>query len=282
MTQPRTVDAERPQRQAAGGRPILRVENLSKTFAGSGILRRNPAPALKNISFTIAEGDIFGLVGESGAGKTTLARTILFLEPPSAGEIFFKDIRLSSLTAKEMRKMRSRMQIIFQDPHSALDPRLTIRQSMEEGLKNFGVPRDERRERVKTLLEQVEIPWSQEDWYPHEFSGGQKQRIVLARALSMKPEFLVLDEPVSSLDVSIQAGIINLLLDLKKEYNLTYLFISHDLDLIGYLATTIGVLKEGRLVETGPAGQMLSDPRCPYTKELMENPLSFLNLSGNL
>jgi ABC-type oligopeptide transport system ATPase subunit len=260
--------------------PILRVENLSKTFAGAGILRRNPASALRDVSFSIAEGDIFGLVGESGAGKTTLARTILFLEAPSAGKVFFKDICLSSLSGKKMRKMRSRMQIIFQDSHSALDPRLTIRQSMEEGLKNLGVPRDRRRAEVKALLEQVEIPWSQENWYPHEFSGGQKQRVALARALSMKPEFLVLDEPVSNLDVSIQAGIINLLLDLKKEYNLTYLFISHDLDLIGYLSTTIGVLKEGKLVESGPAEQILSNPRHPYTRELMENPLSFLSLSG--
>jgi ABC-type dipeptide/oligopeptide/nickel transport system ATPase subunit len=169
------------------------------------------------------------------------------------------------------------MQIIFQDPNSALNPRLTIGQSMEEGLRNQGIARGERKVRVKALLDQVGIPWSQESWYPHEFSGGQKQRIVIARALVLRPDFLILDEPVSSLDVSIQAGIINLLLDLKEEYRLTYLFISHDLDLIAYLSTKIGVLKNGELVETGPAEQILSCPQHPYTRELAENPLSFMD-----
>jgi ABC-type oligopeptide transport system ATPase subunit len=255
--------------------PLLAAESLSKTFPGAGILRRSPVPALKNVSFTIEEGDIFGLVGESGSGKTTLARTILFLEPPSSGQVYFRGIRLSSLSLRKMRKMRARMQIVFQDPNSALNPRLTIRQSMEEGLRNLGIPREERAARVKTLLDQVGIPWSQQNWYPHEFSGGQKQRIVIARALVLRPDFLILDEPVSSLDVSIQAGIINLLLDLKEEYRLTYLFISHDLNLIGYLSTKIGVLKSGELLEAGPAEQILSCPRHPYTRELLENPLSF-------
>jgi ABC-type oligopeptide transport system ATPase subunit len=257
--------------------PILEVRNLSKTFPGAGILRRSPAPALKDVSFSIEEGGVFGLVGESGSGKTTLARTILYLEAPSSGEVFFRGIRLSSLSSGKLRRLRPRMQIIFQDPHSALDPKLTIGQSMEEGMKNLGFPPKKRRAEAKALLGLVGIPWSQEDWYPHEFSGGQKQRIVIARALSMKPEFLILDEPVSNLDVSIQAGIINLLLDLKREYNLTYMFISHDLDLIGYLATTIGVLKEGRLVESGLAEDILSNPKHPYTRELMENPLSFMD-----
>jgi len=172
--------------------------------------------------------------------------------------------------------MRSRMQIIFQDPHGSLNPRLTVRESLEEGLLNLGVSRKKRLERIRKLLDEVGIPFAQAEWYPHEFSGGQKQRIVIARALSVRPKFLVLDEPVSNLDVSIQAGIINLLMDLKREFNFTYIFISHDLDLIGYLSTRIGVLKAGKLVETGPTEEILSHPRHPYTKELVENPLSFL------
>jgi ABC-type oligopeptide transport system ATPase subunit len=262
-------------------RPILELKNISKTFTGSGLLRRTPVAALKNVTLSIEEGDIFGLVGESGSGKTTLARTILFLETPTSGKVYFKGICLNNLSSRKWRKMRSRMQIIFQDPHGALNPRLTIGQSMEEGLKNLGMPRNKRREEVKNLLDQVGIPDSQKNWYPHEFSGGQKQRIIIARALSMKPVFLILDEPVSNLDVSIQAGIINLLLDLKQEYNLTYMFISHDLDLIGYLSTKIGVLKDGELIETGRADQILSHPEHPYTRELVENPLSFMDTENH-
>jgi len=168
------------------------------------------------------------------------------------------------------------MQIIFQDPHGSLNPRMSIRESLEEGLLNLGVSRKKRMERVRKILDDVGIPFAQAEWYPHEFSGGQKQRIVIARALSMRPKFLVLDEPVSNLDVSIQAGIINLLLDLKKEFNFTYVFISHNLDLIGYLSTRVGVLKAGRLVETGPTEEVLTNPRHPYTRELVENPLSFI------
>ena len=257
---------------------VLRVENLSKTFYGSGVLHHHPVKALENVSFEVEEGDIFGLVGESGSGKTTLARTILFLEPPTTGKVYFDDTCLNDLSAGKWRKMRSRMQIIFQDPHGSLNPRLTIRQSVEEGLVNLGVSRKRRSVKIKKLFDQVEIPYAQADWYPHEFSGGQKQRIVIARALSMKPKFLILDEPVSNLDVSIQAGIINLLLDLKRDFNLTYIFISHDLDLIGYLSTKIGVLKAGRLIETGPTEQLLSCPGHPYTKELVENPLSFMKM----
>ncbi|MDR2588626.1 MAG: ATP-binding cassette domain-containing protein [Spirochaetales bacterium] len=256
---------------------ILRVENLCKTFSGAGLFRRRPVAALKNLSFEIEEGEIFGLVGESGSGKTTLARTILFLEEPSSGFVYFQGARLNGLSRSALRGMRPRMQIIFQDPHSALNPRRTILESMEEGLKNLGVRREKRREGVRDLLDHVGIPWSQKDWYPHEFSGGQKQRIIIARALSMKPAFLILDEPVSNLDVSIQAGIINLLLDLKREYNLTYMFISHDLDLIGYLSTRIGVLKDGELIESGEAEEIFSRPQHPYTRELVENPLSFMN-----
>jgi peptide/nickel transport system ATP-binding protein len=152
---------------------ILRAENLSKTFSGAGLLRRSPVPALKNINLEIVQGDIFGLVGESGSGKTTLARTILFLETPGSGHVYFKGVDLSSLSARALRKTRGRMQIIFQDPHGALDPRLTIRQSMEEGLKNFGVPKEERAGKVKKLLVMVGIPWSQEAWYPTSFPADK-------------------------------------------------------------------------------------------------------------
>lgn len=255
---------------------FLRVEHLSKTFYGSEVLHSRPVQALSDVSFTVEEGEIFGLVGESGSGKTTLARTILFLEPLTSGRVFYKGVCLNHLSSRRRRKMRSRMQIIFQDPHGSLNPRMTIRNSMEEGLINLGIRRAERNSEIRRLLDQVGIPFAQADWYPHEFSGGQKQRIVIARALSVKPEFLILDEPVSNLDVSIQAGIINLLLDLKREFNLTYIFISHDLDLIGYLSSKIGVLKNGKLLEVGEAEEIFSHPKHPYTRELVENPLSFL------
>ncbi|MDR1933233.1 MAG: ATP-binding cassette domain-containing protein [Spirochaetales bacterium] len=257
--------------------PILLVQNLSKTFAGAGIPRRGRFPVLKDVSFSIEEGGVFGLVGDSG--KTTLARTILYLDPPDSGEVFFRGIRLSSLSAGKLRKLRPRMQVIFQDPHRALDPRLTIRQSMEEGMKNLGLPKKKRGAEVKTLLDRVGIPWSQADLYPREFSAGQKQLVAIARALSMRPELLILDEPAANLDVSVQAGVINLLLDLKGEYNLSYMFISRDLDLTGYLAATLGVLKDGRLVESGPAEDLLANPQHPYTRELVENSLTFMDLN---
>jgi ABC-type oligopeptide transport system ATPase subunit len=256
-------------------KPFLRVEHLTKIFPGSGIIKRYPVKALDDINFSVEEGDIFGLVGESGSGKTTLARCILFLEPPTHGKIYYGNLCLNQVPWYRWKKLRSRMQIIFQDPNSALNPRLTIRKSLEEGLINLGYNRKQRTETIRKLLDQVGIPFSQVDYYPHEFSGGQKQRIIIARALSMNPKFLVLDEPVSNLDVSIQAGIINLLMDLKKEFNLTYIFISHDLDLIAYLSTKIGVLKGGQLVETGLTEEVLTRPLHPYTQYLLENPLSF-------
>ncbi len=255
---------------------LLRVEGLTKVFFGSGLIRSHPVTALDGVSFEVEEGEIFGLVGESGSGKTTLARTILFLETPTSGRIHYRDVCLNDLSSHRWRKMRSRMQIIFQDPNGSLNPRLTIRESLEEGLINLRMPRKRRNEEIKKLLDQAGIASAHMDWYPHEFSGGQKQRIVIARALSMKPRFLILDEPVSNLDVSIQAGIINLLLDLKKEFNLTYIFISHDLDLIGYLSTRIGVLRKGKLLEVGATEDVLNDPKHPYTRDLVNNPLSFL------
>ncbi len=243
---------------------ILRVEKLVKRFHGRGLIGGG-FTAVKNVSFSISAGSIFGLVGESGSGKTTLARSILYLDPPTAGHVTVDGVALESLSARRLARFRRNMQIVFQDPNSALNPRLTVATSLSEGLANRGIPKRERREKLESFVDQVGIPYSHLDRFPHEFSGGQKQRLVIARALSMEPNFLVLDEPVSNLDVSIQAQIINLLLDLKKAFSLSYLFISHDLNLVSYIADTIGVMHGGRIVEIGPAASILEAPLHVYT-----------------
>ena len=214
---------------------------------------------------------IFGLVGESGCGKTSLGRSILYLDPPTAGEVWIDGILLGEMSAKALRSFRKRMQIIFQDPNSALNPKMRIQDSLAEGLINRKVPAAERIRRIAHLLDLVGIPRAHRSRFPHEFSGGQKQRIVIARALTMEPDFLVLDEPVSNLDVSIQAQIINLLLDLKKKLSLTYLFISHDLNLVAYLSDQIGVMYQGRLMETGSSENIMNHPCHPYTLKLFSS-----------
>jgi oligopeptide/dipeptide ABC transporter ATP-binding protein len=195
----------------------------------------------------------------------------LYLDPPSSGEVRFDGTLLGELGSRELRRFRRRMQIVFQDPNSALNPKMNIRHSLEEGLINLGTGKQARRRRVSELLELVGISPSQIQRYPHEFSGGQKQRIVVARALSMNPEFLVLDEPVSNLDVSIQAQIVNLLLDLKTEFSLTYLFISHDLHLVAYLSDRIAVMYQGRIVEQAPTDELIDRPFHPYTVKLFSS-----------
>jgi oligopeptide transport system ATP-binding protein len=231
---------------------LIDIRDMSKRHYKRGLLSRAQGGvlAVDRVSFSIEKGSVFGLVGESGCGKTTLARALLYLDPPTSGEVLFDGTRLSGLSRRELREKRRRMQIVFQDPNSALDPKMRMRDSMEEGLRNLHVPKLERERRVRELLELVGIPSEHASRYPHEFSGGQKQRIVVARALTMDPEFLVLDEPVSNLDVSIQAQIVNLLLDLKQELSLTYLFISHDLHLV---ATT---------------SEIMARPAHPYTLKL--------------
>jgi oligopeptide/dipeptide ABC transporter ATP-binding protein len=252
---------------------FVELKSLSKQFHGPGLLgqHRGGTLAVDRVSFGIEKDSVFGLVGESGCGKTTLARALLYLDAPSSGEIWFDGTLLGVLGARELRRFRRRMQIVFQDPNSALNPKMNILHSLEEGLINLGAVKEARRRTIAELLELVGISPSHVQRYPHEFSGGQKQRIVIARALSMNPDFLVLDEPVSNLDVSIQAQIINLLLDLKGELSLTYLFISHDLHLVAYLSDTIAVMYQGRVVELAPTDELIQHSVHPYTVKLFSS-----------
>ncbi len=225
--------------------------------------------AVDAVSFSIEKGSSFGLVGESGSGKTTLAKAIMYLDPPSSGSVRYRGIELASLSARALRAERKRMQIVFQDPHSSLDPRMRVQDSLAEGLVNLGVPRAERERRVARLLDLVGMSASNAARYPHEFSTGQRQRLVIARALTMEPDFLILDEPVSNLDVSIQAQVINLLNDIKREFGLTYLFISHDINLVAYMCDNIAVMYKGKIVEQAPTLRLLSSPQNEYTAVLL-------------
>lgn len=254
-------------------RRFVEIKDLEKTFYGHGIIK-NPNSAVRavdRVSIGIEENSVFGLVGESGCGKTTLVRSLLYLDPPTAGEVWIDNTLLGDLSRAELRVFRKRMQIVFQDPNSALNPKMKIQNSLEEGLVNLGFDKTHRRSQVAKMLDLVGISPSHSSRYPHEFSGGQKQRIVIARALCMEPDFLILDEPVSNLDVSIQAQIINLLQDLKEVLGLTYLFISHDLNLVSYLSDRIGVMYQGRLVETGFTEEIMTCPMHPYTMRLFSS-----------
>jgi len=252
---------------------IIELKNIIKVFKSHKLIsiKKDDFVAVNNVSLDIQKNTIFGLVGESGCGKTTLARSVMLLDPPSSGEILYNGKNIADISRKELQTYRSKMQIVFQDPNSALNPKMSIYNCMKEGLLNRRYPKDQIDNKIKNLLDLVGISYSHISRYPHEFSGGQKQRIVIARALSMEPEFLVLDEPVSNLDVSIQAQIINLLLDLKDEFSLTYLFISHDLNLVSYLSDEVAVMYKGQIVEAAKTEKIMKDPLHPYTLKLFSS-----------
>jgi oligopeptide/dipeptide ABC transporter ATP-binding protein len=257
----------------SGGTALIEVSNLVKHFpVRTGLLQRtsNWVRAVDGVSFKIHPGETLGLVGESGSGKSTVGLTLLRLLQPTDGSIRFQETDLSRLEGRQLREIRRRMQIIFQDPYSSLNPRMPIGRSIAEGLRvHTHLRQDERRERVIELLRRVGLGASHFHRYPHEFSGGQRQRIGIARALAVEPEFIVADEPVSALDVSIQAQILNLLKDLQSELNLTFLFIAHDMSVVEYISDRVAVMYLGRIVELAATAVIFNNPFHPYTRALL-------------
>jgi ABC-type oligopeptide transport system ATPase subunit len=252
--------------------PLIEVAHLVKHFTrGGGLLRAGTrVAAVDDVSFTIEEGETFGLVGESGSGKTTTGRCMLRLIEPTSGAVRFRGENVLEFSRGRMRAARREMQIVFQDPYSSLNPRMRARQIVEEPLiihKLGG--RRERRERVAELFQLVGLDPAHLERYPHQFSGGQRQRIGLARALALNPSFVILDEPVSALDVSVQAQVVNLLMDLQSRLKLTYLFIAHDLRLVEHICSRVAVMYLGRIVEMAPAPALFAAPQHPYTRALL-------------
>ncbi len=252
---------------------LVEIKNLKKHFpVGGGVFGGGHAvvKAVDDVSFTIRRGETFGLVGESGCGKTTTGRCILRLIEPTSGEVYIDGRDMLSLGTGELRELRRDMQIIFQDPYSSLNPRMKVSAIVSEPLTIHRIgTRRERRDRAAELLERVGLVAEHLDRYPHEFSGGQRQRLGIARALALNPKFIVCDEPVSALDVSVQAQVVNLLQDLQEQLGLTYLFISHGLSVVEHISTRVGIMYKGRLVEVAPSQEIFHNPLHPYTKALL-------------
>ncbi|MDO8700623.1 MAG: dipeptide ABC transporter ATP-binding protein [Deltaproteobacteria bacterium] len=252
---------------------LLEIRDLKKHFpVGEGLFSRNKGvlKAVDGVNLTVEEGETLGLVGESGCGKSTLGRTILRLIEPTGGEVIFQGKNLLALSQRELRDMRRQMQIIFQDPYASLNPRMRVGDIVGEGLEIHKLAKGKaKRERVFELLHQVGLREEHYDRYPHEFSGGQRQRIGIARALAVSPKFIVCDEPVSSLDVSIQAQIINLLQELQEKMHLTYLFISHDLRVVEHISHRVAIMYLGKVVEIAKSDSIYQDAKHPYTKALL-------------
>jgi oligopeptide/dipeptide ABC transporter ATP-binding protein len=255
-----------------GTAPLLRVIDLVKHYGAGGLFARRSAPvrAVDGVSFEVARGETLGLVGESGCGKSTVGRTILRLQEPTAGKVFFEGADVFALGREELRRLRRRLQIIFQDPYGSLNPRMRIGDAVAEGIEIHQLATGgEVRRRVAALLEEVGLDPGYARRYPHEFSGGQRQRIGIARALAVEPAFIVCDEPVSALDVSVQAQVLNLLADLRQRRGLSYLFIAHDLAVVRQIAQRVAVMYLGRIVEEGSTEALLSGPSHPYTVALL-------------
>jgi len=259
--------------KTGSNRELIRVENLVKYFpVRAGLLQRvvNHVRAVDDVSFTIKEGETLGLVGESGCGKTTVGRTMLRLIEPTSGSIIFDDRDISQLKGREMKDIRREMQIIFQDPYASLDPRMPVGDSVMEGLNIHGIGTPQRRfEIMMEVMKWVGLEEYHARRYPHEFSGGQRQRIGIARALALMPKFVICDEPVSALDVSIQSQILNILKEIQSEFHLTYLFIAHNLSVVEHISDRVAVMYLGKVVEMTTRDELYRNPLHPYTKALM-------------